>query len=136
MNKTMRTIHDYVRHDKTGRIGKLYTITRDGSTLHVYYRGSSVARVYDKDHTGSAKICITTCGWPTLTTRNVINAALQGFFARYSRTSVPEWRDWYIPHVHQKSHQLCIDSTPWDGSPITYDSLGDTGGYCVPCASP
>lgn len=68
MNKAMKAIADAVTSYGALRT-KLYKVTEGGL---VYYRGSLVADV-------SVKVVkVNLCGWPTATTRKVINAALAG----------------------------------------------------------
>ncbi len=80
MNKTMQAISHAVRTGTKFNASPLYRVKhwrKEGKTIktEVFYRDSRVFATT----AGSADACmLSLCGYPTMTTRKVINAALDG----------------------------------------------------------
>ena len=84
MNKTMQSIADatttVIKQGGRRSLGN-YQVFEDGGFVVVEYRGTDVATI---DLGPKRRVRLNTGGWRTSTTKNVMNAALQGAQAPYT----------------------------------------------------
>ena len=95
MNATMQRVSDLTKRaiaeGKGGNVSN-YGVTVSCGVVRVAYRGTEVFTLTNRNGYRSAEL--NNGGWQTMTTKNVINAALQGASSRY-RVYQRDWA-WYV----------------------------------------